>query len=63
MPTFGRHLTNVKNCDIHLSDPVLAIFHKHKSILSHAVKLPNIELEKELCLAVGASSIGVGSRK
>lgn len=59
--TLDRYLTDVKNCDIVLSDEALAAFHQIKVLLSRAVELSRVVPGSELCLAVDASSIGVGA--
>lgn len=55
-------LTNLKNCDIVLSNPAMVSFFKIKSVLSRAIKLSHIISGKEFCLAVDASSTCVGDR-
>ena len=52
-------LTDVKNCDIVLSTPVLTAFEKIK--MSQAVKLSHVVPGNQSCLAIDASSIDVGA--
>ena len=54
-------LTDVKICEIVLSDLALTAFRKNKKILSQAVKFLHVVPGNQLCLAVVASSIGVGA--
>ena len=54
-------LTNVKNCDIHLSDEALVSFNTIKLDLSNATKLSYIRPNAELCLATDASNYAIGA--
>ena len=54
-------LTDVKNCEIVLSDFAFIAFRKIKKILFQAEKLSHVVPGNQLCLAVDVSSIGIGA--
>ena len=60
LPLTGM-LTNVKNCNIALSENAVTAFNKVKATLGDTTKLSCIQPDSELCLAVDASATGIGA--
>ena len=54
-------LTNEKNVSITMSEEAEAAFRRVKEMLSDATRLSHIQHNRELCLAVDASAIGIGA--